>query len=391
VESERFQVEVPDEVLVDLRERLARTRWPGEVDNASWRYGAQVGYLRELMEYWAEGFDWREQERAINAFSHYRTRVGEVPIHFIHEPGHGPAPLPLVLSHGWPWTFWDFNKVIRPLADPAASGGDPADAFHVVVPSLPGFAFSTPLERPGVNAWGTADLWVELMTRRLGYERFGAHGGDWGAAVTAQLGHKHAERLVGIHLSMPVNLHIDPKTNPLPSDYGPEEAGWYEHTARFWERESGYYAEQSSKPQTLAFGLNDSPVGLAAWLVEKRRAWSDCDGDVERRFSKDELCTNLMLYWATQSIGSSVRYYYEADHAPWQPAHHRTPVVEAPAGVAIFPKDVVLMPRRWAERHYDLRRWTVMPAGGHFAPMEEPERLVDDLRAFFRPLRSGIP
>ncbi len=389
MESEHFQLEVPDAVLVDLRERLARTRWPGEVDNATWRYGAQVDYLRELVEYWALRFDWRRQEEAINAFSHYRTHIDDVPIHFIHEPGRGPAPLPLILSHGWPWTFWDFNKVIRPLSDPAASGGDPADAFHVVVPSLPGFAFSTPLERPGVNAWVTADLWVELMTRRLGYERFGAHGGDWGAGITAQLGHKYAERLVGIHLSMLVNLRIDPKTNPEPEDYGPDEAGWYEHTARFWERESGYYAEQSSKPQTLAFGLNDSPVGLAAWLVEKRRAWSDCDGDVERRFSKDELCTNLTLYWATQSIGSSVRYYYEADHAPWQPSHDRTPVIEAPAGIAIFPKDVILMPRRWAERHYDLRRWTVMPAGGHFAPMEEPERLVEDIRAFFRPLRSG--
>lgn len=389
MENERFQVEVPDGVLVDLRERLARTRWPDEVDNATWRYGAQVAYLRELMEYWALGFDWRQQERAINAFSHYRTRIGDVPIHFIHEPGRGPAPLPLILSHGWPWTFWDFNKVIGPLADPAATGGDPADAFHVVVPSLPGFAYSTPLERPGVNAWATADLWVELMASRLGYERFGAHGGDWGAGITAQLGHKHAARLVGIHLSMLVNLRIDPKTNPEPADYGPDEAGWYEHTTRFWERESGYYAEQSSKPQTLAFGLNDSPVGLAAWLVEKRRAWSDCDGEVEQRFSKDELCTNLMLYWATQSIGSSARYYYEADHAPWQPSHDRTPVVEAPTGIAIFPKDVILMPRRWAERHYDLRRWTVMPAGGHFAPMEEPERLVEDIRAFFRPLRSG--
>lgn len=386
--KEPFIIRIPDEVLTDLRDRLARTRWPDDFANDGWEYGTNGAYLKELVAYWLERYDWRQHEREMNAFAHYKTTIDDIPIHFIHEPGKGPKPMPLILSHGWPWTFWDLRKVIRPLADPAAFGGDPADAFDVVVPSLPGYGFSTPLTVPGINYWRTADLWVKLMQDVLGYQKFGAQGGDWGAILSAQLGHKYADRLIGIHIHLMVPLGFFTEGLPPASEYGPEEQGWFEKTQHFFEAEAGYFRLQSTKPQTLAFALNDSPVGLAAWLVEKRRTWSDCKGNVETRFTKDDLLNTVMLYWVTQSFGTSARYYYEAAHHVWQPSHNRTPVVEAPTGCAVFLQEVALMPRRWAERYYNLKRWTIMPSGGHFAAMEEPERLIADLRAFFRPLRG---
>lgn len=388
MQKEPFTVAVPEETLADLRERLARTRFPGDFANADWQYGTNLTYLKELVDYWLHQYDWRRHEREMNTFSHYKTMIEEVPIHFIHEPGKGPNPMPLILSHGWPWTFWDFHKVIRPLTDPAAFGGDPRDAFDVVVPSLPGYGFSTPLTKPGINFWRTADLWVTLMQEVLGYKKFAAQGGDWGALITAQLGHKYADRLIGCHVNLMAPLNVFLSGLPEASEYGPDEKGWYERNTHFFAAESGYSALQTTKPQTIAYALNDSPVGLCAWILEKRRTWSDCGGDVEKRFSKDDLLTTMTLYWLTQSYGTSARYYYEATHNPWQPAHHRTPVVEAPMGVAVFLQEVILMPRRWAERYYNLKRWTVMPAGGHFAPMEEPQRLVEDVRAFFRSLRG---
>ncbi|MDB5988545.1 MAG: microsomal epoxide hydrolase [Nevskia sp.] len=378
-----FEVKIPDAVLSDLQQRLAATRWPEDFANDQWQYGTNLEYLKELVDYWQHGFDWREQERKINAFRHFKTEIEGVPIHFIHERGKGPKPIPLILSHGWPWTFWDLQKVIRPLIDPAAFGGDPHDAFDVVVPSLPGYGFSTPLRKPGFNFWRTADLWVQLM-ERLGYPRFAAEGGDWGAILTAQLGHKYAERLIGIyiHLLVPLDIFV----GPLPDEslYAPAEKDWIKKNRHFFAAESGYSALQTTKPQTLAYALNDSPVGLCAWLLEKRRTWSDCGGDVEKRFSKDELLTTMTIYWATQSFGTSARYYYECVHNPWQPSHDRQPVVEAPTAAAIFDQEVVLMPRKWAENYYNLERWTPMASGGHFAPMEEPERLVEDIRAFYR-------
>ncbi len=385
---ERFEVAIPEEVLTDLRQRLNRTRWPGDFNNTAWAYGTEQGYLQELVRYWADGFDWRAQERAINAFSHYRTTVDGIPLHFIREKGKGPRPLPLILTHGWPWTFWDLKKVIRPLTDPAAFGGDARDAFDVIVPSLPGFGFSTPLTKPGVTCWNTADLWVKLMREVLGYERFGAHGDDFGAVITAQLGHKYAQHLVGVHFTLMAPLDIGTKGPVPPSEYGPDEQEKLQRTLRFFQEGSGYSNLQSTRPQTLTYGLNDSPAGLCSWILEKRRAWSDCDGDVEKVFTKDELLTTMTLYWATQSFGTSARYYYESSHHPWQPSHDRTPVVEAPTAIASLPKEVFHMPRLWAEKYYNLQRWTDFPAGGHFSPMEQPERLVEDLRAFFRPLRG---
>jgi pimeloyl-ACP methyl ester carboxylesterase len=387
VQKEAFTIDVPQDVLIDLHDRLDKARLAQDFANPGWEYGTNGAYLQELVAYWRDEYDWRKHEREMNAFANYKTTIDGIPIHFIHEPGKGPNPIPLILSHGWPWTFWDFHKVIRPLSDPAAFGGDPADAFDVVVPSLPGYGFSTPLTTPGINFWRTADLWVRLMQDVLGYDKFAAQGGDWGAIITAQLGHKHADKLIGTHVNLMAPLSVFIDSLPDESLYGPGEEGWYENNNNFFTAESGYSALQTTKPQTLAFALNDSPVGLCSWIVEKRRTWSDCNGQVEKRFSKDDLLTTIMLYWITQSFGTSARYYYEATHNPWQPSHDRRPVVESPMGVAVFQKEVILMPRRWAENYYNLKRWTLMPSGGHFAAMEEPQLLVDDVRAFFRSLR----
>ncbi len=387
MEKTPFTIAVPEATLTDLRDRLTKTRWPNDFANPDWAYGTNRAYLTELVDYWLGGYDWRKHEQAMNAFSHYKTTIEDVPIHFIHEPGKGPNPMPLILTHGWPWTFWDFHKVIRPLTDPAAFGGDPQDAFDVVVPSLPGFGFSSPLTVPGINFTRTADLWVTLMRDVLGYQQFAAQGGDWGALVTTQLGHKYAQHLIGMHLNLAIPLGFFSGEQPDPSEYGPDEADWYERMQERMKVSTSNVVFQTTDPQTLSYGIHDSPVGLCAWILERRRNWSDCGGDVERRFSKDDLLTTMMIYWVTESFVTSVRYYYEARHHLWTPDHDRTPVVEAPTGIAIFPRELVLMPHRWAERYYNLQRWTLMPAGGHFAPMEEPEHLVEDVRAFFRPLR----
>ncbi len=387
MQKEPFTITVPEEVLTDLHERLTKVRWAQDFANPNWEYGTNGDYLKELVEYWRDTYDWRKHEQEMNSFANYKTTIDGIPVHFIHEPGKGPNPTPLILSHGWPWTFWDFHKVIRPLTDPASFGGDPADAFDVIVPSLPGYGFSTPLTTSGINYWRTADLWVKLMQDVLGYDKFAAQGGDWGALITAQLGHKHADKLIGTHVNLMAPLSIFVGSIPEESEYGPGEEGLYERNNHFFTAESGYSALQTTKPQTLAFALNDSPVGLCSWILEKRRTWSDCDGDVEKRFSKDDLLTTMMIYWITQSFGTSARYYYEATHNPWQPSHDRTPVVESPMGVAVFQKEVIIMPRKWAEGYYNLKRWTPMPSGGHFAAMEEPQLLVDDVRAHFRSLR----
>lgn len=383
---EKFKIKVADEVLTDLRQRLERTRWTEDFANDDWRYGANGDYLKELIAYWRDGYDWRTQERAMNAWPHFRTVIDDVPIHFMHIRGKGSNPMPLILTHGWPWTFWDYQKIIGPLTDPAAYGGDPADAFDVVVPSLPGYGFSTPLRKPGIGFARTADLWVKLM-EGLGYPRFAAHGGDWGAFITAQLGHKCADRLIGAHVTIAIPLDLFSGGTVPPEDFA-NEPELLQKNAAFWANETGYFALQASKPQTPAFALNDSPVGLCAWIVEKRRTWSDCGGNVETKFSKDDLLTTVMIYWVTQSFGTSARFYYETVHNPWQPSHPRLPVVEAPTAVTVFAHELTLSPRRWAERYYNLKRWTPFPSGGHFAAMEEPAAVLGDIRAFYRGLRQ---
>lgn len=384
---EPFTINVPDEALDDLSGRLQRTRLAPEFANDDWSYGTNGSYLQELLDYWSTDYDWRKHEAEINRYANYKTTIEDIPVHFIYERGKGPNPTPLILTHGWPWTFWDWHKLIGPLTDPEAYGGDPADSFDVVIPSLPGFGFSTPLTTPKINFWRTADLWTTLMRDVLGYDKFAAGGGDWGAFLTAQLGHKYAQHLLGIyiHLTGPLDIF----NGPLPDEeyYGPSEKAWFQRNQEFFSAESGYSAIQSTKPQTLAFALNDSPAGLCAWILEKRRTWSDSGGDVERRFSKDDLLTTISIYWFTQSFGTSARYYYECVHNPWQPSHDRAPVVEAPTGVGVFLGEVILFPHRWAQQYYNLQHWQVMESGGHFAPMEEPVRLLEDMRQFFRTVR----
>ncbi len=384
-----FRIAIPQADLDDLAQRLARTRWPQEIgDNSQWQAGMNLGYMRELVDYWRTQYDWRAQEAAMNLLPQFRTMIDDVPVHFVHVKGKraegAPAPMPLIINHGWPWTFWDMRKIIGPLTDPAAHGGDPADAFDVIAPSLPGFAFSSPLTTEGMFFNPTADVWVKLMDR-LGYERFAAQGGDIGAFVSARLGHKYADRVIGVHLHL-AGAVMPPF--PTPDDYAPEEREWGAKFAKFMTEGNGYMQIQRTRPQTIGFAMHDSPVGLAAWLTEKRRAWSDCGGDVESVFSKDDLITNTMLYWLTDTYVSSARHYYETKAEAMAPAHDRQPPVEAPTALLQFKGDVWMQPRKWAERYYNLKRWTIAEHGGHFAPMETPEVLVDDIRAFFRTLKD---
>lgn len=330
------------------------------------------------MNYWHNQFDWRAQEAKFNRFAQFRADIDGFAVHYIHERGTGAHPLPIILLHGWPDSFFRFHKVIALLTDPASHGGDPADSFDVMVPSLPGFGFSDrPHERGGSD---TRMLFARLMTDVLGYARFGAHGGDTGSPIAQELALKHPESVVGIHLTdigWQNRLGAD---TPNPSEA--EQA--YRAVLQQWSfNEGGYVAIQGTKPQTLAYGLNDSPAGLAAWIVEKFRTWSDCDGNVERRFTKDELLTNIMIYWATETINSSIRGYYEGMHG--QPAAVERSTV--PVGLALFPKDNP-PPRETVERNLNVQHWTEMLRGGHFAALEEPELLVEDVRAFFRPLRA---
>ena len=385
MEVNAFKIEVGDKVLDDLRRRLETVRWPDQIPNSGWDYGSNLDYLKELVEYWRSGFDWRAQEAKLNLFHHFKSQVDGLDIHFIHERGQGPNPIPLVITHGWPSTFFEMHKIIPLLADPGAHGGDPADAFDVVAPSLPGFGFSDRSAEPGMDVQRVAGMWNKLMTENLGYPRFAAQGGDIGAGVTARLGHDHADSMIGIHLTS-VNRPA-PYLGPGSRELTEAEQAHLGQRERWQQDEGGYNHIQSTKPQTLSYGLNDSPVGLAAWIVEKYRTWSDCGGDVERRFTKDELLTNITIYWVTQTIGSSVRMYYDNQRGTWvMGKDERAP---APAAVAVFPAEISRPPREWAERSYDVCRWTEMPRGGHFAALEEPELLAADVRAFFRPYRSG--
>jgi pimeloyl-ACP methyl ester carboxylesterase len=383
-----FEIAVPDDALDDLRARLDRTRFADDFGNDDWSFGVPGDYLHAVIDHWREQFDWRAQEAALNRFSHWRADVRGVPIHFVHERGRGPAPMPLILTHGWPWTFWDYEQVIGPLVDPVAFGGDAGDAFNLVVPSLPGTAFSSPLRTTGIGVTATARLWMQLMRDVLGYDRFAAGGGDSGAFVSAWLGHAHADHVIGVHLSFPATVSMAAYASIRPGDYSEEEQSWLAQPAPRARGTAAHMAVHVEDPQTLAWAMNDSPVGLAAWLIERRRNWSDCNGDVERRFSKDQLLTTVSLYWLTETFHSSVRFYAESFREPWPLVHDREPPIEAPTAVAVFPEELLRVPRRFMERQANLARWTVMPRGGHFAPAEEPDLLVEDIRAFFRPLRG---
>jgi microsomal epoxide hydrolase len=380
MEPQPFTVDVPDATLADLRARLARVRWPDAPPGAGWDYGTDVAFLQELVAYWRDGYDWRAHEARLNAFAQYTVALAGIDLHFIHQPGAGPDPLPLLLSHGWPGSVWEFHKVIPMLTDPARFGGDPADAFTVVVPSLPGFGFSFRPGQPRFGVGAIADAFAVLMTDVLGYRRFVAQGGDWGSLVSAGLALGHPERVPAIHLNyLPL-----PAYTSTPAAQTPEEEEFLRDRARRRAEETAYQAIQGTKPQTLAFGLTDSPVGLAAWLVEKFRSWSDCGGDVERVFGKDDLLTAIMIYWVTGAIGSSFWPYYDGMHGGPVPIGV---YVATPTAYIAFPGESARPPRSLAERYFNLQRWTAQPAGGHFAALEQPEGLVADVRAFFRDYR----
>jgi pimeloyl-ACP methyl ester carboxylesterase len=380
--AQPFQLHVPESAITDLRERLARTRFPDQAPGEPWAYGTNVAYLNELIEYWHSSFDWRAQEARLNAFPQFKVALHGIDLHYLHVPGKGPDPTPLLLSHGWPGSVFEFLDIIPRLTDPARFGGDPADAFTVIAPSLPGYGLSFAPGQQRFSLEMIADCFTQLMTGVLGYPRFAAQGGDWGAFITSRLGAVHADKLLGIHVNL-LTVRRDPKMLANPT---PEEQHFLRELEVWIKEEMGYQWIQGTRPQTLAFGLSDSPAGLAAWIIEKFRAWSDCNGDVESAFSRDHLLANIGLYWFTGAIGSSFWPYYARMHGPW-PIPDGS--VNVPMGYAQFPREILRPPRSVAAKIYtDIRRWSVMPKGGHFAAMEQPQALAHEIIEFFRPLRS---
>ena len=373
---EPFEVHIADGELDDLRDRLTRARLPNEVA-PGWEQGTDLTYLRELIGYWRDGFDWRAQERRLNELDHLVTTIDGQRIHFIHARSRHSDALPLVLSHGWPGSVVEFLDVIGPLTDPP----DPADSFHVVAPSLPGYAFSGPTSEPGWHPRRMAEAFSALVDR-LGYARYGVQGGDWGSIVSQNMADLRPDRVVGLHLNF---VTVPRPSGERTDELDAEDQASIERMREWRETGGGYSAIQGTRPQTLGYALDDSPAGLAAWIVEKFRAWSDCGGDVERSFTKDQLLTNVMVYWATRTATSSARLYYEMRQAG-RAAIPRA-YVTVPTGVANYPAEVTRMPRPWVEHRYNVTHWIDQPRGGHFAAMEVPELFVDDVRAFFRTLR----
>jgi pimeloyl-ACP methyl ester carboxylesterase len=379
---EAFKLTVPDRDIADLRERLRHTRFPDQAPGPAWAYGTDIAWMRGLIDYWGEKFDWRAQEARFNAFLQYKVRLHDIDLHFLQIEGQGPDPCPLLLSHGWPGSVFEFLELIPRLTNPTQFGGDPADSFTVVAPSLPGYGLSFSPGQPRFGVEEIADCFASLMTDVLGHQRFGAQGGDWGSFITSRLAYSYPDRLIGIHLNM-MPLRRDPK---MVADPTSEERQYLEQLAIWLKDETGYQWIQGTRPQTLAFSLTDSPAGLAAWIIEKFRAWSDCSGDLESVFTKDELLANIGLYWFTGAIGSSFWPYYARMHRPWPVPDNAN--IAVPTGYSEFPREMLRPPRSLAARTYtDIRRWTVMARGGHFAAMEQPEALAAEIREFFRPLR----
>ncbi len=378
-EIETFEIRVPDPVLADLQDRLQRTRLPDQVEGTGWDAGFPVDYLRDLVGHWRDAYDWRAQESALNRQPHFRTRIDGQSIHFVHARSDHPDAFPVLLVHGWPGSFVEFSGVVPRLTDPQAHGAEAGDALDVVVPSLPGYGYSEPPRTPGWDVERIARAFVTLMAR-LGYRRYGVQGGDWGAQITTRMALADPEHCVGLHLNMPLGARPD---DPTPS--GPREREDLAAMERFQREESAYAALQGTKPQTLGAALNDSPAGLLAWIVEKFRTWSDCDGDPEQSFSRDQLLTNVMLYWVTQTAASSARLYWESRRSGT--LSRPLPFVDVPTGIARYPKEILRWPRSWVERQYHVTHWADMPRGGHFAAMEQPALFADDVAVFFRTVR----
>ena len=376
---EEFEISVPDAVLTDLHHRLTQTRLPDQIEGSGWEYGIPIDYLAELVAYWLDSYDWRAQEVKLNHLAQFRTRIDGQSVHFIHARSAHPDAFPLLMTHGWPGSVVEFLDVIPRLTDPGAHGGGSADAFHVVAPSLPGYGFSEPTRSRGWDTRRVGAAFIELMDR-LGYARYGAQGGDWGAQVATRIGALDPERCAAIHLNMPIGERPEEAVSLTEQDKADLAA-----LQVFQREESGYALEQATKPQTLGAALNDSPAGLLAWIVEKFRTWSDCDGHPENTFARDQLITNVMMYWVTETIASSARLYWENNRA--SSSGEAREYVGVPTGVARYPKEVLRYPRTWVERRYNVTYWADMPRGGHFAAMEQPELFVEDLRRFFRSVR----
>jgi pimeloyl-ACP methyl ester carboxylesterase len=373
---EPFEIHVDDAVFDDLHDRLARTRLADQIAGTGWEYGIPLDYLRELVAYWRDEYDWRAQEARLNELDHFRTRVDGQSIHFVHARSPHPDARPLLLTHGWPGSIVEFLDVVEPLTHPEDHGGAAADAFHVIAPSLPGYGFSEPTRTTGWDVPRVAGAFVELMAR-LGYSRYVAQGGDWGAQVATCIGVIDPEHCAAIHLNMPIGARPEE-----PVELSDDDRAGLAAMREFQREESGYALEQSTKPQTVGVALNDSPAGLLAWIVEKFRTWSDCDGNPETVFTRDQLLTNVTTYWVTQTITSSARLYWEHTHSRSRPDY-----VGVPTGIARYPKEILRYPRAWVERCYNVTYWADQPRGGHFAAMEQPELFVADLRRFATTIR----
>lgn len=378
-----FRLHVPDAAIADLKARLALTRLPDQAPGPEWAYGTDVGYLAGLLAHWRDGFDWRAEEARLNALPQVMDEIAGIGLHALHVPGKGPNPMPLLLLHGWPGSVFEFLDIIPMLTDPARFGGDPADAFTVVAPSLPGYGLSyAPCQRR-LGIGEMADACAELMTR-LGYARFGVQGGDWGAAVATKLGLNHAARVIGLHFNYLIAVRRDPA---LFDDPDPAVQAFKAELAHFMKEETGYQVIQGTKPQTLAFALADSPAGLAAWFVEKFRSWTDCGGNPEAALTRAQMLADISLYWFTGCIGASFWPYYERLHSAWMVPEGQS--IDVPVGYAEFPRELLHPPRVVAEKVFrDIRRWTRMPRGGHFAAMEQPAALAGEVRGFFAEVRK---
>ena len=376
-----FRIDVPDTTLEQIRTQVADYPWHEMPDDGGWAYGTPLGYMKELCAYWINEFDWRKQEAAINRFSHFIAPVEGIDLHFIQEKGDGPSPLPLIISHGWPGSIVEFLDIIQPLAHPQRFGGSTDDAFDVIVPSLPGFGFSGRPGRP-IGPRKMAELFNRLMIDVLGYSNYLAQGGDWGGAISSWLGFEHAPACQAIHINILTMRHPD-------GPHGPEEEAWAVQFERDQLLENGYRTQQATKPQTLSYAMMDSPVGVAAWIIEKFNSWSDTDGDnIESAHTKDSLLTNIMVYLVTKTFNTASWIYYGRREEGGRLLSTDNRRVEVPTAAALFPAELLAWPpRSYVERLYNITHWSEMPRGGHFAALEEPELLIDDIRAFARTLR----
>lgn len=401
-----FNIHVLDEVLADLKNRLKATRWSQDLNNEDSYYGISTAYLKEIVEYWLNKYDWRSVENKLNSYNQHKVEIDGQPVHFIYQKGKGPNPTPVILSHGWPWTYWHWSKVIGPLTNPAAYGDDPNHSFDVIIPSLPGFGFSTPLKDGTMNFWKMAEIWHKLMTETLGYKKYAAAGCDYGMLVSAQLGHKYADELIGVHFGQELPLTIFQSERPwdlteghlVPAGASDELRAAIIHFQRTY---ASHVAVHMLDAQTLTHGLGDSPVGMTAWLLQRWKKWSDQNANFEEVFPKEDIITFAMIYWVNQAVGSSIRVYSNANRYPWRPSHDRKPTVEAPAGFTFLVGDAY-PPAATVENRVDFFKNGPMAAqfntvqakayqkGGHFGPWENPNAFIEGIRDTFRMVKKQI-